>query len=48
MKTITNIQNTVKEAYIAVIIGILGIFAFLSAILIAYPALAYLASKMFM
>jgi hypothetical protein len=48
MKTITNIQSTVKEAYVAVIIGILGIFAFFSAVLIAYPALAYLASKMFM
>jgi hypothetical protein len=48
MKTITNIQNIVKESYIAVVIGILGIFAFLSAVLIAYPALAYLGSKLFM
>ena len=48
MKTITNIQTVVKESYIAVVIGILGVFAFLSAVLIAWPALAYIGSKLFM
>jgi hypothetical protein len=48
MKSIANIQTIAKESYVAVVIGILGVFAFLSSILIAYPALAYLASKMFM
>lgn len=43
-----NIISTIKSSYIAVVIGLLGIFAFISAILIAYPALAYLGSKLFM
>lgn len=43
-----NIISVVKNSYIAVIIGLLGVFAFLSAVLIAWPALAYLASKLFM
>lgn len=38
----TNIQNIVRDSYIVVVIGILGIFAFISAVLIAWPALAYL------
>ena len=47
MKSIQDIQSYAKESYIAVVIGILGIFAFLSAVLIAWPALAYLASMLF-
>lgn len=41
------IISKVKDAYIVTIISILGIFAFLSAVLLAWPALAYLGSKMF-
>jgi hypothetical protein len=48
MKTIQSIQSIVKESYIVVVIGLLGAFAFISAVLIAYPALAYLGSKLFM
>lgn len=36
--------SLVKDAYIVTIIGILGVFAFVSAVLIAWPALAYLLS----
>jgi hypothetical protein len=48
MKTIQSVQSIVKDSYIAVVIGLLGVFAFISAVLIAYPALAYLGSKLFM
>lgn len=46
---LTNIFNKVelKDLYIVAIIAMLGIFAFVSAVLIAWPALAYLGSKMF-
>ena len=42
-----NIVSYVKDSYIVVVIGILGVFAIISAIIIAYPALAYLASMLF-
>ena len=48
MKTLTTIKEKTSELYVAVVIGVLGIFAFISAVLIAYPALAYLAAKVFM
>jgi hypothetical protein len=48
MKSIQSIQSIVKESYIVVVIALLGAFAFISAVLIAYPALAYLGSKLFM
>jgi hypothetical protein len=47
MKTMNSVVETAKESYVVVVIAILGIAAFLSAVLIAYPALAYLGSKMF-
>ena len=42
MQSAANIVNAVKA-----IMGVLGLFAFVSAILIAWPALAYLGAKMF-
>ena len=47
MKTQTNFMDTVKSSYLVVVIAALGIFAFISAVLIAWPALAYLGAKMF-
>jgi hypothetical protein len=47
MKTAANIVNTVKASYTISIMSVLGIFAFVSAALIAWPALAYLGAKMF-
>ena len=47
MNSIQNIQETVKESYIVVIIALLGIAAFFTAVLVAWPALAYLASMLF-
>jgi hypothetical protein len=47
MKTQSNFMDTVKSSYMVLIIAMLGLFAFLSAVLIAWPALAYLGAKMF-
>ncbi|MBE0575559.1 MAG: hypothetical protein IH613_06640 [Desulfuromonadales bacterium] len=47
MTTAANIVSTVKASYTIAVMGVLGVFAFVSAILIAWPALAYLGAKMF-
>ncbi len=47
MKTAANIVNTVKASYTISVMSVLGVFAFVSAALIAWPALAYLGAKMF-
>jgi hypothetical protein len=47
MKTQTNFMESVKSSYLVLIIAALGIFAFISAVLIAWPALAYIGSKLF-
>ena len=40
-------MDVVKANYMVLVIALLGIFAFLTAVLVAWPAIAYLASKMF-
>ena len=47
MTSAANVLNSVKASYTVVIMGVLGLFAFVSAVLIAWPALAYLGAKMF-
>ena len=47
MQSAANIVNAVKASYTIAIMGVLGLFAFVSAVLIAWPALAYLGAKMF-
>ena len=47
MKSAANIVNNVKASYTVAVMGVLGVFAFVSAVLIAWPALAYLGAKMF-
>ena len=47
MKTQSNFMDTVKSSYMVLIIAMLGIFAFISAVLIAWPALAYIGAKLF-
>ena len=47
MKNASNVINNVKASYTVAVMGILGVFAFVSAVLIAWPALAYLGAKMF-
>ena len=47
MKTAANIVNVAKTSYTVAVMAVLGVFAFVSAVLIAWPALAYLGSKLF-
>mgnify|MGYP000855848030 FL=1 len=47
MKNASNVINNVKASYTVAVMSVLGVFAFVSAILIAWPALAYLGAKMF-
>ena len=47
MNSAANIINSVKASYTIAVMGVLGLFAFISAVLIAWPALAYLGAKMF-
>jgi hypothetical protein len=47
MNAIRNMAEAAKDAYIVLIIAALGIFAFISAVILAWPALAYLGSKLF-
>jgi len=46
MQSAANIISSVKASYTIVVMGVLGLFAFVSAVLIAWPALAYLGAKM--
>jgi hypothetical protein len=46
MKTASNVINNVKASYTVAIMSVLGVFAFTSAILISWPALAYLGAKL--
>ncbi len=47
MKTQSSFMENVKSSYLVLVIAMLGIFAFISAVLIAWPALAYIGSKLF-
>lgn len=47
MNAIRNMAEAAKEVYVVLLIAALGIFAFVSAVLISWPALAYLGSKLF-
>lgn len=47
MQSAAKIINSVKASYTITVMGVLGVFAFVSAVLIAWPALAYLGAKMF-
>ena len=40
------LHDHIEDAYIIAVIIVLGIVAFISAVLVAYPALAYLGSKL--
>lgn len=46
MSAATMIIHSVKASYTIAVMAVLGVFAFVSAILIAWPALAYLGSKL--
>ena len=46
MTSSAHILSTLKASYTIVVMGVLGVFAFISAVLIAWPALAYLGAKL--
>ena len=46
MTSSAQILSTLKASYTIVVMGVLGVFAFISAVLIAWPALAYLGAKL--
>ena len=41
------VVETAKSTYVMAVLAVLGVFAFITAVLIAWPAVAYLASKLF-
>ena len=47
MKTQSRFMDNVQSSYLVMVIAALGIFAFISAVLIAWPALAYIGAKLF-
>ena len=47
MNTNSAMMETVKSSYLALVLSILGVFAVVSAVLIAWPALSYLGARMF-
>jgi hypothetical protein len=47
MKTQATMMETVKTSYLVLVLSILGVFAFISAVLIAWPALSYIGAKLF-
>ena len=46
MSAATLIINSAKASYTMAVIAVLGVFAVVSSILIAWPALAYLGAKL--
>ena len=47
MKNQATMMETIKSSYLVLILSILGVFAFISAVLIAWPALAFIGSRLF-
>lgn len=45
--TANMVAETAKSTYVVVVLTVLGVFAFITAVLVAWPAVAYLASKFF-
>ncbi len=47
MEKAKQLQTIIKESYLVAVLGILGVVAAVSAVLISWPALAYLGAKLF-
>ena len=41
------IVDTAKSTYVVAVLAVLGVFAFITAVLVAWPAVSYLAAKLF-
>lgn len=46
-ETADKVVETAKTSYLVVVIAVLGVFAFITAVLIAWPGIAYIAAKLF-
>jgi hypothetical protein len=46
-ETANMIVDTAKSTYVVAILSVLGVFAFITAVLVAWPAVSYLAAKLF-
>lgn len=47
MKNQTTMMDTIKSSYLVLVLSILGVFALISAVLIAWPALSYIGARLF-
>ncbi len=41
------IADTAKSTYVVAVLSVLGVLAFITAVLVAWPAVSYLAAKLF-
>lgn len=41
------VADTAKSTYVVAVLTVLGVFAFITAVLVAWPAVSYLAAKLF-
>ncbi len=46
-ETANIVAETAKTTYVVVVLAVLGVFAFITAVLVAWPAVSYLAAKLF-
>ena len=46
-ETANRVLETAKSSYLVVVLAVLGVFAFITAVLIAWPGIAYIAAKLF-
>jgi hypothetical protein len=47
MKSTIRLANLATDAYVVTLLALVGVFAVMTAILIAWPALAYIGAKLF-
>ena len=46
-ETANVVAETAKSTYVVVVLAVLGVFAFITAVLVAWPAISYFAAKFF-
>ena len=46
-EAVNMVVDTAKSTYVVAVLAVLGVFAFITAVLIAWPAVSYLAAKLF-
>ena len=46
-EAVNMVVETAKSTYVVAVLAVLGVFAFIPAVLVAWPAVSYFASKLF-